>query len=132
MIYPFSQILDDWEVMDSFLDLSCTIVRLRLEQIPFEHLLNFAKMKVKDSNSFIRASSTKFIFELLSTFQENQQLFNVEEFLENVFLFETEAIVRRTCSKMLIQFEGIRKSPKIRRLMLRALGDLDWEVKEEV
>ena len=119
-------------MLDSFLDLAATIVRHRLEQIPFEHLLNFAKIKAKDTNSFIRACSTQFIFELLSSSPENQHLFDTEAFVENVFLFETEAIVRRICSKMLIQFEGSRQSPKIRRMMLRALTDFDWEVKEEV
>ena len=131
----------DWEILDSFFGLSTKIVRHRLEEIPFDLLLNFVRKNFENSNSFIRAASVELLFELLSwadekhrkSFDEkHRKLFDVESFVENLFLFETEAIVRRICSKMMVKFDGGGKSPKIRRMLLRALRDLDWEVKEQV
>ena len=121
----------DWEVLDSFIGLSTKIVRLRFEQIPVDLLFDFAVDHFEHSESFVRASAAELLFELLK-FEQNllRTKFNVDKFLCDVFLFETEAIVRRICSKMMIGLES--SSPGVRKIMTRALFDLDWEVKEEV
>ena len=119
-------------MLDSFLSVCSTIVRHRLEQIQVQHLITFASETVKSSNSFIRASATEFLFELVCYDNKSKELFDIEEFVSNVFRFETEAIVRRTCAKMLIKFDGKGESGKVRTMMLQALADLDWEVKEQV
>jgi len=131
-LYPSFFFVGDWEVLDSFLNVCSTIVRHRLEQIRVEHLITFATETVKSSNSFIRASATELLVELLCYDNKSKKLFDIEQFTWNVFKFETEAIVRRTCAKMLIKFDGKGDSSKIRTMMLQALGDLDWEVKEQV
>ncbi len=119
-------------MLDSFLGLCSTIVRRRLEHIHVEHLINFATESVKSSNSFIRASATEFLFELVCYEVNSKEFFNIEQFTSDVLKFETEAIVRRTCAKMLIKYDGKGESATVRRMMLQALGDLDWEVKEQV
>jgi hypothetical protein len=121
---------DDWEVLDSFINLSTEIVRRRFEQIPVDLLFSFAHKHVEHSNSFIRASTVQLMFELLNFDEVLKEKFDVENFVGDIFLFETEAIVRRVCSKSVIRFGA--KNFEIRRIMIRALWDLDWEVKEEV
>ena len=93
-------------------------------------MLNFSRQNVEHSDSFIRASATELLFELLFFDQNLRHQFAFENFVRNIFLFETEAIVRRLCAKMLIKFGA--ENPEIRKLMIGALLDLDWEVKEEV
>ena len=117
--------------MDSFIGLSTKIVRLRFEQIPVDLLLDLAVAFVGHSESFVRAAAVELLFELLKLEPQLQQTkFSVDKFLWDVFLFETEAIVRRICSKMMIGFDI--SSPGLRKIMTLALFDLDWEVKEEV
>ena len=129
----FFSLTVEWEILDSFFGLATNIVRHRLEEIPFDLLLNFVRKNIENSNSFIRVASVELLFELLSgTDEKCRKTFDAESFIENLFLFETEAIVRRTCSKMMIKFDGDGKSSNIRRIMLRGLRDLDWEVKEQV
>lgn len=96
-----------------------------------DYLTTYAKEMIEHSNSFIRAAAIELYFELFF-YNETQNMSDLESIFQNVFFFETEAIVRRNCSKIAQKFDKLGSSSKIRTILLRALHDLDWEVKEEV
>ncbi len=117
---------DDWETKDALLGLFSTKeLKWALKEVP-KFMLDAFFMSMSHESSFVRRAALKFLGKLWQI--QPNCILNVHEKIEDIFISETEAVVRR----QVIQFVSENLNPddlKTTSFVLKASQDLDWEVK---
>ena len=136
-----SQVEQIWYRLDSDWRKRDLLISILTQILPPSHpkevhsgLQSLLFANLKDSSSFVRASSLK----LLSVMVTNQIPFdhlNLKEIVSDILENDTEAIARRAAYQSLVDIEEASKSffnaEELREIFhQKAAKDLDWEVRE--